>query len=73
MPVSGQADSRNIMTLLQPLPRPTSLLERSVRPTTLPVVVRRARPAVSLAAPVLHADRASRQLSLPFFAPADSR
>lgn len=61
------------MTLPQPLSRPTSLLERSVRPTNLPAVIRRARPAASLSAPVLHAERGSRQLSLPFFAPADSR
>lgn len=71
---AAAADSTNIMTLPQPLSRPTSLLERSVRPTNLPAVVRRDRPATSRSAPVLHAERGSRQLSLPFFfAPADPR
>ena len=59
------------MHLPSPLSRPTSLLERGARPTHLPAVVQRARPATTLAAPVLRAGRASRQLSLPFFAPAE--
>jgi hypothetical protein len=62
------------MSLTPPLSRPTSLLEHSVRPTHLPAVVQRARPAMAVASPVLRADRGSRQLSLPFFfTPADRR
>ncbi|HRI16908.1 MAG TPA: hypothetical protein PL196_00140 [Burkholderiaceae bacterium] len=61
------------MTLPKPLSHPASLLERSARPTHLPAVVHRARPATTMSAPVLHADRGSRQLSLPFFAPAGTR
>jgi hypothetical protein len=64
---------RVIMSPPKSPPRPTSLLERSVRATHLPAVVQRARPATAQAAPVLHTERGGRQLSLPFFAPASSR
>ena len=62
------------MTLPPSLPHPNSLLQRSARATfSLPAVAPSARPASARVEPVLRADRASRQLNLPFFAPLAPR
>lgn len=62
------------MALSSSLPHPQSLLQRSARTTSgLPAAAPSARPATARVEPVLRADRASRQLSLPFFAPLATR
>lgn len=62
------------MPLPKPLSHPPSLLERGIRASaSLPALARQARPATTRAEPLLRSDRASRQMSLPFFAPLDLR
>ena len=57
----------------KPLPHPAQLLDRQMRAASLPALAAHVRPATTRAEPVLRCDRGSRQMSLPFFAPAAAR
>lgn len=62
------------MALTRSIPHPPSLLQRSARASSsLPALAPHVQPAVARSEPVLRSDRASRQLSLPFFAPVAPR
>lgn len=54
------------------LPRPTSVLDRRAHPSFVPASAL-ARQVAARSVPVLRCERASRQLSLPFFAPLGVR